>query len=189
MQPDASHEPDRRHRLAAVLDDFEAAMAERTALTVRIGRRVTQLVRISIFGLLILTSSMVYLVYTLATDVHSMTEQMAVMNAHMDSMEADFEVVAQRMQNLRGTVEAMTAVVAELGPLDQSVGAMRVHVAGMAGTVHTVSDDVGRMRGAMGRVSRDMGAMTVKLQQLEGSVFLMGESVNEISVPFRFFPN
>lgn len=175
-------------KIDAILDEFERSMDARTQLTVRIGKRVTQLVRIAIFGILIVTLAMFYLVHILSRDVTTMTEHMEVMDGHMRSMESDFEAVATYMGSMRASIDGMQQAMTSMSPMTESVVAMDRHMTTMQTNMETIEGDIRRIEIRMGWMDRDVTGMERRLRELNTTVYGIGGNVNDMSDPFRLLP-
>ncbi len=66
--------------------DFNSAMKSREELSLRIAKRTTQLIRFTLVGLVVLGLAMFFLIWTLTSNMSSITDHMSVISEDMKSM-------------------------------------------------------------------------------------------------------
>jgi hypothetical protein len=86
------------------MHEFSEAMYHREQLSIRIGRRTTQIIRFGMFGLSVLGLIMFYLLYILTTDFARITSNMEIMSGRMTNLDDTFVTVSKDMGNLRQTL-------------------------------------------------------------------------------------
>lgn len=101
-------EADKSMELAGVVEramhEFSEAMGHREQLSIRIGRRTTQILRFGTFGLTVLSLIMFYLLHILTTDFAKITANMDVMSAHMTNLDQTITRASNDMTDLRQTL-------------------------------------------------------------------------------------
>lgn len=86
------------------LHEFSEAMRHREELSIRIGRRTTQIIRFGMFGLSVLGLIMFYLLHILTTDFARITSNMEVMSGRMTNLNDNFTRVSNDIGDLRQTL-------------------------------------------------------------------------------------
>jgi chromosome segregation ATPase len=90
--------------VANALHEFSEAMYHREQLSIRIGRRTTQIIRVGMFGLSVLGVSMFYLLHILTTDFARITSNMEVMSERMTNLNDNFARVSSNIDDLEQTL-------------------------------------------------------------------------------------
>ncbi|MDH3899516.1 MAG: hypothetical protein OEU51_00555, partial [Gammaproteobacteria bacterium] len=78
----------------SALHEFNEGMAHRENLSIRIGRRTTQIIRFGMTSMMMLGAALFYLIYILTSDFAVIREHMEMMSMHMSSMESNLTSVA-----------------------------------------------------------------------------------------------
>jgi uncharacterized protein YoxC len=175
-------------KIDSILQSFDAIMALRTDLTLRIGKRVTQIVRIATLGLLILAIAMLYLISTLGNDMGLITKHMREMNDHMIIMRENFEIVAQRMQTMETSVKSMSVSITAMPAIAQDVAAMDETVRKMQKNMININGTLFAMRQSMTILSKDVEGMRLRFEDLTLSLNGIGNNVNRMTQPFQPMP-
>jgi tRNA(Phe) wybutosine-synthesizing methylase Tyw3 len=101
--------------VADSLHAFSEAMHHREQLSIRIGRRTTQIIRVGMFGLSVLGVIMFYLLHILTTDFARITTNMDMMSDRMTTLNDNFARVSNSVVDLQ---QSLTGKLAEL-PVEQ----------------------------------------------------------------------
>jgi hypothetical protein len=137
--------------MARAVEDFRHAMQLRRAITLRVAKRVTALLRIGIFSVAFFAILLTVIIWIFTDRTQDMTavlgtmqEQFAGMADNMDSMRtslariendmAAFTIVSHEMNGMRATIAAIDD---EVGRMGAQVGLIRQHVTLVGG--HTVN--------------------------------------------------
>lgn len=171
-----------------ILKSFDEIMALRTDLTLRIGKRVTQIVRIATLGLLILAMAMLYLIFTLGNDMGLITKHMREMNDHMIIMRQNFEIVAERMQTMESSVKSMSGSIQVMPALAKDVQTMEKTVTKMQQNMININGTLFAMRQSMMALSKDVEGMRLRFEDLTLSLNGIGNNVNRMTQPFQPIP-
>lgn len=126
----------------STMNDFCEAMRLRDELSIRIGRRTSQIIRVGAVTVSLLSLAIVYLTASLNRDMSSMLKRMDTMSTSVQKMESH---VAEMSQNIHSLPE-MTA----------SVIAMQNEMKGMNHQIHWLNGNIGSMGHDMNRMSAPM---------------------------------
>jgi tetrahydromethanopterin S-methyltransferase subunit G len=91
---------------------------------VRNNKHMTRVIRLSMFGIVILLLAMIMLVSTFTTHMVSITAYMESMAADMSGMRTDFRQVTKRMRSLENSVVVIDQYVAAMPSIYRSVTGM-----------------------------------------------------------------
>lgn len=171
-----------------IVHEFDGAMAERTALVVRIGRRTTQIIRIATLGILILALAMFYLIYTLSSDMKKITGHMIEMEKYMLAMQQDFDSVALHMNTMQLSVAGMNKHVSVLPIMQESVNGMNESMVYIYDNMEKMSNDMVMMRKNLKVLTENLTVINTRFKYLYGNVNMLGQDVNRISSPFEMLP-
>lgn len=116
----------------AHMADFAEAMRLRDALSVRIGRRTTQIIRFSAAALLVISLAIIALILTLIMHMRDITMRMDDMTGHMASMRRDFSQVTYNVNNM-----------------DQRFGVVNAQLDRLTGQMGYMSHDLNTMSSPM----------------------------------------
>ncbi len=175
-------------KINSILKSFDDIMALRTDLTLRIGKRVTQIVRIATLGLLILAIAMLYLIFTLGNDMGLITKHMREMNEHMIIMRQNFEIVAERMQTMESSVKSMSVSIEAMPAIAQDVATMDATVSKMQKNMININGSLFAMRQSMTLLAKDVEGMRGRFEELALSLNGIGNNVNRMTQPFQPIP-
>ncbi|MDH5473515.1 MAG: hypothetical protein OEY61_11725 [Gammaproteobacteria bacterium] len=124
------------------MEDFHEAMRLRDELSIRIGRRTSQIIRVGAITVSLLSLAIVYLTASLNKDMSRMLLRMDVMSTSVQKMESHVAEMSQNMQSL----PTMTT----------SVTAMQHEMQGMNQQIHWLNGNIGSMGHDMNRMSAPM---------------------------------
>ena len=146
-----------------IMADFLAAMQLRDELSVRIGRRTTQIIRVGAGTVSLLSLAIMYLTASLNTDMKTMSHRMDEISVTMKSMDTYISSVPQMANRIDEIALTMNS---------------------MDGSIKTVPG----LATSVGNMSRDVNIMSQQLHFLNGNVGAMGRDVDRMSAPMRMFP-
>lgn len=170
------------------LGDFHKAMEYRDNLTVRIGRRTTQIIRYGMFGLLVLALAMFYLIYILTTNMEQITGRMNQMAVYMGNMDKQFTLVANNVQAMNRSVERMNEHIHVMHLMNVAIGNISEQIGQMSIDMHQMNTNMAAMKKSMNRMSADMTNMSYQFTGLNGHVGSMEYNVNRMAAPMKIFP-
>lgn len=169
------------HDYRLAMADFNSAMKMREDLSIRIGRRTTQVIRFTMIALVVLGMAMFYLIHTLTTDMLLITQHMDEMSTYMRGMSSDFRAVATHVDEMRVSVDKMNSFMESIPAMNSSVTQMSADIGRMTGDMKKMSENMAVM-------SLDMTNMSMQFIGVNSKLGVMGYDVNRMSVPMKFFP-
>jgi uncharacterized protein YoxC len=179
----------------SAMREFNESMYHREQLSIRIGKRTTQIIRFGMVGMLALGLALFYLVFILAKDFSAITEHMDDMSGYMDTMDKNFVVVAQTMPRMQTTLDRLNENITVMPALSQSVGSMDSNLGNLSSDMHTMVDQLNQMNISLGNMTNSVANMTGSMLVLNNQftdmnriVGRMSGNVNDMAKPMRAFP-
>ncbi|RTZ64324.1 MAG: hypothetical protein DSZ29_05590 [Aquificaceae bacterium] len=167
---------------------FNDAMSKREALSIRIGKRTTQILRFGIMSILLISALMFFLIQSLSKHIDTMASNITHISATMGNMDKSFSAVTQTLNHIDNT----------MGGLNSHIEAMRrdIHsVPQMTKTMQVLQENVADMDTSIVNMTGDMRALNqntsginqqfaILIQQMR----MMTHDVNRMSAPMKMFP-
>jgi len=169
------------HEYRLAMADFNSSMKMREDLSLRIGRRTTQIIRFTMIAMTILGLAMFYLIHTLTSDMLHITQHMDEMSGYMKDMSLNFRAVATSVEEMKLSVDRMNVFM-------EAIPTMNTSVAQMSTDINKMTGDMKKMNDNMTTMSFDMANMSMQFVRVNGKLGSMGYDVNRMSSPMRFFP-
>ncbi|MCK5814177.1 MAG: hypothetical protein KAH03_07950 [Cocleimonas sp.] len=179
---DAAIEQTVLEEFRAGMADFNAAMQYRDDLSIRIGRRTTQIIRFTLAALVMMASVIFFLIWILMDNMGTMTRHISEMAGDMRSMRQNFQQVSGDMhamrtdfalvstdlksmtQTMRGMQSNITTISTLLARMDNSTYKMNENITGINGNVQFLSKHVGNMSLGINRISHDVNKMAAPMR-------------------------
>lgn len=120
------------------LREFNEGMAHRENLSIRIGRRTTQIIRFGMTSMLMLGAALFYLIYILTSDFAVIREHMEKMSIHMSSMDSNLTSVASDIGQVQGTLTAINENITIMPAMNSSVSNMDNSLITLSGDMHSM---------------------------------------------------
>ena len=118
--------------------EFKEAMRLREELSIRIGRRTSQIIRFGTFSVALLSVAIVYLTASLNADMARMVKRMDQIAITMTSMEGD-------TSGMNSSVTEMNQAIQTMPQIANSVTVMSAEVSQMKQQMHYLNGNVGAM--------------------------------------------
>lgn len=181
--------------VSTVMQDFRASMEMSREMSIKIGKRTTQIIRMGMLSVFILGAVMTYLITTMAGDFGRMTENMVAMSGYMKSMEKNFAQVSGRLANMDLTLTGMSQSVYVLPEINETMHILGRSTYQMSSDMHTMVGDVSEMQtdvssmsGSLDTMDRKVGGMNAAVNDMTGSMRRMNGEMRQMSRPMDFFP-
>jgi methyl-accepting chemotaxis protein len=174
--------------VAQALEDFRKGMESREKLSIRIGRRTTQIIRFGMAGLSILGLILFYLVFTLTKDFSRITTHMTDMSGYMNSMERQFASVAGNIGEMRQTLLLVNENIGVMPALDSSVRNMDANLAGLNTDLHAMVEQIQYMNGSVAGMTGNIQVMNNQINTMNMTIGNMGENIRQLAKPMKAFP-
>lgn len=181
--------------VSAVMSDFRDSMEMQRDMSIRIGRRTTQIIRMGLLSVFILGAVMTYLITTLAGDFGRMTEHMVAISGYMSSMEKNFTNVSVRMEHMDLTLSGMQQSVQVMPQINNMLGVIGKSTYQMSGDMNLLVGDIDKMQTSVSSMSNNLetmdqkvGGMNAAVHDMTGSMRYMNREMHDMSRPMDFFP-
>ncbi len=195
LQTPATDTPDPNIGFSGIIHEYRLAMADfnnsmklRDELSVRIGKRTTQIIRFSMIGMTLLTAAMFFLIYTLTTNMNDITTRMNDMSKYMSSMNDNFVEITNNMKIMQQSVDKMARNIEVMPQMNQAILAMGQDIQAMDASMEKMQKSMSTMDSNIQIMSINMAAMSNHLGMMTGQVSGIGYSVNRMAGPMQFFP-
>ncbi len=162
------------------LDDFFRAMDLRTARNVRVGKRVTAMLRVGVV-------SLVFLGLLMAGMIWAFTDRVAVMIEVLGTMRTEFSGMADNMTKMHRILGALEQDMASFSAVTDEVDVMRSTVSEMRGEVQEIAGRMAMMKGDVNLVSVHVADMNQSFRLLGPSVSGIGAKVDRGAGPMKTF--
>jgi hypothetical protein len=170
------------------LKEFRESMEYRERLSVRIGRRTTQIVRFGMTGLTILGAALFYLIFILTKDFAEITDHMTEMTAYMANMENHFSTVAMTMGQVQRTLLHIDESVNVIPALNNSIANMDYNTGSLSTDMHALTEQITYMNNNVTGITANMQLLNNQFTDMNRIVSGMAANVNQISKPMKIFP-
>lgn len=170
------------------LSEFRKGMEAREQLSIRIGRRTTQIIRFGMFGLSVLGLALFYLIFILTKDFATITDEMERMSVNLTNMEGYFSTVATDITSIRQTLLVLNDNIMVMPVISRTVGNMDASLAAMSGDLRTVTGQMASMNSNMASVNGNMQILNKQISDMNLVMGHMAGNVNQISKPMKMFP-
>jgi hypothetical protein len=157
-------------------------------LGVRDSRRTFLIGRASLFMSMLLTLPVFYLIWVLVDAMGAITGRMEHMKVYMTSMHQDFEELAQLVENINGSVVAMSENMVVILPMEQRLSGMRGDFDVITTAMGDITPSVTAIDQILSVMDRDMAEMNHAFGFVNRDVFQMRQNVNQMSSPMRMLP-
>jgi len=158
------------------LRNFNEGMAHREQLSIRIGRRTTQIIRFGMLSMMMLGLALFYLIFILTKDFSAITGHMDDMTGFMSSMDQNFVVVAKTLTRVEQTMTVLNDSVMVMPALGRSVD------------LHSVVNHLQQMNGNVLSMASSMHILNNQFTDLNRTVDYMSGNVNQMAKPMKAFP-
>jgi len=159
---------------------FRNAMDTRSDMTIRIGRRVTFIIRTSAIAFTLIACVMLFLVTVLSTKTQNIIETIVTMNLHLDQMTQDMSTMGQKMTQMEGHLQSMPLLTTEIALLTGSMTRIQQRTGG-------ISDNMVSMEKSVYRMGEDTHQINQSFQHMDYQMDAMSHEMNQISKPMRSF--
>jgi methyl-accepting chemotaxis protein len=170
------------------LAEFRKGMEAREQLSIRIGRRTTQIIRFGMFGLSVLGLALFYLIFILTKDFATITDEMERMSVNLTNIEGYFASVAGDIGHIRQTLHVLNDNVMVMPVISRTVGSMDTSLASMSGDLQTITGLMNTMNNNMASVNGNLQVMNRQITDMNSVIGHMAGNVNQISKPMKMFP-
>ncbi len=175
--------------------EFNAAMKRREELSIRIGRRTTQIVRMSMVGMTLLTASIVFLIHYLTKDTHQIAERLDEIATYIQQVNQNIVGLADNMHQVKWAVNDVKLSVDQLNThvevmpmMNLSVGKISNNMLKINSNINYINTNIGSLNDNVNMISIDMARMSHQFDGLNRHLGMMGYNVDKMAAPMTFFP-
>ncbi|MEN8205881.1 MAG: hypothetical protein ABFS24_07700 [Pseudomonadota bacterium] len=170
------------------LDDFRRGMDSREKLSIRIGRRTTQIIRFGMTGMAILGLALFYLIFILTKDFSNITTHMTEMSGYMHNMEKNFTTVAGTIARVHETLLVINDSITVMPALNSSVGNMDNNLGTLSTDLHAMVEQVQFMNGNVSSMAGNMQILNNQFTDMNRTVGSMSGNMHQMAKPMKAFP-
>jgi len=170
------------------LDDFRQGMDSREKLSIRIGRRTTQIIRFGMTGMAILGLALFYLIFILTKDFSNIRTHMTEMSGYMHNMEKNFTTVAGTITQVHETLLILNNSITVMPALNSSVGNMDNNLGVLSTDLHAMVEQVQYMNGNVSSMAGSMQLLNNQFTDMNRTVGNMSGNMHQMAKPMKMFP-
>ena len=170
------------------LDDFRQGMDSREKLSIRIGRRTTQIIRFGMIGMSILGLALFYLIFILTKDFSNITTHMTEMSGYMHNMEKNFTTVAGNITQVHETLLVLNDSITVMPALNSSVANMDSNLGALSSDLRSMVEQVQYMNGNVANMAGSMQVLNNQFTDMNHTVGSMAGNVHQMAKPMKAFP-
>ena len=170
------------------LDDFRKGMEYREQLSIRIGRRTTQIIRFGMTGMSILGLALFYLIFILTKDFSDIRKHMTEMSGHMSNMEVDFSTVAGGIIQVHETMLVLNANIRVMPAMNSSVGNMDTNLGVLSNDLRAMVEQIQYMNGNVTSMAGNLQLLNNQFTDMNRIVGSMSGNVHDMAKPMKMFP-
>ena len=170
------------------LDDFRKGMEYREQLSIRIGRRTTQIIRFGMLGLSILGLALFYLIFILTKDFSNITTHMTVMSGYMNRIDNNFTTVAGTINRVQETLLVLNESITVMPALNSSVGNMDHNLGVLSTDLHAMVEQIQYMNGNVASMAGSLQFLNNQFTDMNHIVGNMAANMNQMAKPMKIFP-
>jgi outer membrane murein-binding lipoprotein Lpp len=167
-------------RVRQATEDFRMAMEIRNAMSVRVAKRVTAILRIGMVSLGMVTIILMMMLYAFTSKMDEMIVALNTMNTKFSSMAEDMTV-------MKTTLYGMEKYVAHVPSITRATVDMTGNVGIMHTSVETMQQTIGQLNNEVHVTTGQVTNMTRHIRTLDPAVQHLGTDVNRMSGPMRMF--
>lgn len=166
--------------LRKVTEDFREAMKIRSSMSVRVAKRVTLILRLSMVSFSIVMVVLLLMLYAFTSKMDEMIVALNTMNEQFTSMSKDMTSMRASVHDMEGNIAYVPVITQNTQRMSYTVNIMRHEVENMKGTISSLNNRVFD-------ITNEMDGITQQISELDPAVEYMGRDVNRMSGPMRLF--
>lgn len=167
-------------RIRRAMEDFNKAMELRSAMNIRVAKRVTGILRIGMVSFGVVTLILVLMLYAFTSKMDQMIVALNTMNGQFSSMSKDMSTMKTTLYSMEHNIAYVPLITQTTSSMSDSVGDMRAEVNGMKNIISALNFQVYGVTDKVNNITGQMG-------ELDPAVQHIGRDVNRMSGPMRLF--
>lgn len=173
---------DQEARIRQATEAFRKAMEIRSTMNIRVAKRVTAILRISMVSFGLVTLMLIIMLYAFTSKMDEMIVALNTMNGQFSSMSKDMGTMRNTLYIMEHNISFVPAIAQVTTNISATVKTMRIEVDGMQGVINSLDKEV------FG-ITDQVNNITGQMQLLDPAVQHIGRDVNRMSGPMRMFNN
>ncbi|MBG7609224.1 MAG: hypothetical protein IZT55_00005 [Anaerolineae bacterium] len=161
-------------------EDFRKAMGIRSSMNLRVAKRVTFILRISMVSFGLVSLMLLIMLYAFTSKMDEMILALDTMNGQFSSMSKDMTTMRTTLYRMENNISYVSAITQVTRDISGTVGAMKIEVDGMKGIIASLNYEVYG-------ITDQVNNMTGQMRLLDPAVQYIGRDVNRMSGPMRLF--
>jgi methyl-accepting chemotaxis protein len=170
------------------LDDFRKGMEYREQLSIRIGRRTTQIIRFGMTGMSILGLALFYLIFILTKDFSDIRKHMTEMSGYMSNMEVDFSTVAGGITRVHETMLVLNENIRVMPAMNSSVGNMDTNLGVLSSDLRAVVEQIQYMNGNVTSMAGNLQLLNNQFTDMNRIVGNLSGNMHQMAKPMKMLP-
>ena len=170
------------------LDDFRKGMEYREQLSIRIGRRTTQIIRFGMTGMSILGLALFYLIFILTKDFSDIRKHMTEMSGYMSNMEVDFSTVAGGITQVHETMLVLNENIRVMPAMNSSVGNMDTNLGVLSNDLRAMVEQIQYMNGNVTSMASNLQLLNNQFTDMNRIVGSMSGNMHQMAKPMKMLP-
>jgi methyl-accepting chemotaxis protein len=170
------------------LRNFNEGMAHREQLSIRIGRRTTQIIRFGMLSMLMLGLALFYLIFILTKDFSAITVHMDDMSGYMSNMNQNLTAVTKTLGRVDQAMGVLNNSVLVMPALSRSVDNMDMNLGALSSDLNSVVGHLEQMNGNVLSMAASMQILNNQFVDMNRTVGHMSGNVNQMAKPMKVFP-
>lgn len=170
------------------LTEFRKGMEAREQLSIRIGRRTTQIIRFGMTGMTILGLALFFLIFILTKDFATITDEMELMSGYMASMDSNFTAVATNISQVQKTLVVLNDNITVMPKMYQAVANMDTSLVTLSGDLTAMVEQIYTMNGSVSAMTANMQLLNKQFTDMNITVGHMAGNVRQMSKPMKMLP-
>ncbi|MDH5514447.1 MAG: hypothetical protein OEY45_04740 [Gammaproteobacteria bacterium] len=168
--------------------EFREGMQHREQMSIRIGRRTTQIIRFGMTGMAILGMALFYLIFILTKDFSQVTKHMDHMSDYMQQMQGDIGSISSDIGLMQKTMMNINDNTTILPAMNNAVANMDGSLVNLSGDVHSMVEQIHAMNGNVGNMAANIQLLNRQITDMNVTMGYMSSNVNQMSKPMKMLP-
>ncbi|WP_143558870.1 hypothetical protein [Solemya velum gill symbiont] len=158
-------------QLRQATEDFSIAMEIRNAMTIRVAKRVTAILRVEMVSLSIVTIILLLMLYAFTSKMGAMIDALATMDTQFSSMSGDMTKMRTTMHNMQRNIAHVPAITQATVDISNSVSNMNGEVGGMNLTIASLNYKVYGITNHVSNMNQEFRSIDPAVQQIGRDVY------------------
>ena len=167
-------------KIRKAIEDFGIAMEIRNAITIRVAKRVTLILRAGMVSLSVVTVILLLMLYAFTSKMGAMIDALATMNTQFSAMSEDMGRIRSTMNEMENDIAYLPAITTSTLNIGGSVKDMNSEVVGINETITNLNYKVHG-------ITNNVSGMNQIFRSIDPAVQNIGRDVYRSTGPMRLF--